>query len=119
MTAIDQLVTTLRSCRFRFQSEAELQSGIAEALTTAEIPFDREVRLSPLDRVDFLCGSIGLEAKVKGSLAEVTRQVHRYCQHDTISAVVLVTTKANHRDLPAAMNQKAVTTLWLGFQEAF
>jgi hypothetical protein len=108
----------LRAYKYRFTTELELHKGIAEALTKAGVTFNREVWIGNRDRIDFLCGAVGIEVKVKGSLADVGRQVNRYAVSDQIDALFLVTTKRLHR-LPALINGKHVETVWIGFQGAF
>lgn len=104
----------LHQHRFRFTSERDLQDAIAEALTNADIPHEREYPLSRQDRPDFIVGeNLALEVKIKGGLTAVTRQLHRYAQHERVHAILLVTTRANHRRLPATMNGRRVYVLHL------
>lgn len=76
-----------------------MQSDIAFALTTEEVPFEREVAFGPRDRIDFLVGTVGVECKVAGSANQVMRQLSRYAESDRITELVLVTSKASHRQL--------------------
>lgn len=112
MTTIDRITDALRSHRFRFASEAELQEGIERVLLDAAIPLEREFRLGR-DRVDFWVEGIALEVKVDGSLSEVTRQLHRYAQAPQVRAVLLVTTRALHRRVPAEMTSKPIAVFYL------
>lgn len=98
----------LQSYGFRYFSEMELHSQIAEALNREGIAFDREVRLTEKDRVDFMVGGIAVEVKVDGAKNEVLRQIHRYAQSDMVSAIVVVTDKARHLNLPCCLNGKPV-----------
>ena len=109
-STIAQLLAPLR-CKAR--DELVLQDLIAEMLAREEIPFEREVRLSAHDRIDFLCESIGVEVKVDGSLAEVTRQLHRYAQSDRVSELLLVTTRSRHKPMPPAFAGKPIRVLHL------
>jgi hypothetical protein len=111
---IDAVATALRRHRFRFGAEHELQEGIAQVLSTASIAFRREVRLSDEDRIDFLCeGGVGLEVKVDGSLAALTRQLHRYAQSAEVRALVVVTSRVRLSALPREINGKAVEVVTL------
>jgi len=102
---VAEIESLLRSYSFCFSSEAELQAGLASALKGFE--FQREFTLSQKDRIDFLIGDIGLEVKVEGNLAAVTRQLHRYSEFRKIGALILVTTRMRHAiGLPVEMNGK-------------
>jgi hypothetical protein len=95
----------LRRYSFCFSCEAELQAGLASALKGFE--FQREFTLSRKDRIDFLIGDIGLEVKVEGNLAAVTRQLHRYSEFSEIGGLILVTTRMRHgMGLPVSMSGK-------------
>jgi len=110
VSGVDGIAFLLRSARFSFQDEIELQDGIAEVLTKAGIPFEREVILSPKDRIDFMVApaGTGVEIKIKGSVTEITRQIHRYAQLPAITGLVLVTTRMRHINLPMEMAGKPV-----------
>jgi hypothetical protein len=76
--------------------------------------FEREVRITPVDRLDFhLEGGIGIEVKIKGGISDLTRQVHRYLQHEHVSALLVVTTKLQHAQLPREMSGKPVVVATL------
>lgn len=108
------VVSILRRSRFRFSNEADLQAGIAEALTRADVAFEREVRLSTRDRVDFLVGpSLALEIKVDGAPSAVLRQLMRYAMCPRIGRIVLATTRSQHRQLPGSVNDKPLDVVCL------
>jgi hypothetical protein len=102
----------LGSARFRYSGEIELQNGIEQLFTQRQLTFERERALGP-DRVDFFAHGVAIEVKIDGSLSEVTRQLHRYAQHPDVTAIVLVTTRARHNAMPAAMNEKPVDVIHL------
>ena len=61
---------------------------------------------------------IGIEVKTndsKGgaSLSQVTRQLWRYAKLDSIKAIILVTSRSKHRDLPAEILGKPVFVVYL------
>ena len=90
----ERLARLLRSYRFRHTSEDALQRAIVQVLTNEGIPFEREVKLGPKDRIDFMLpGGVGIELKVKGSATNVARQLQRYAKSDRITALVLVTSR--------------------------
>lgn len=102
----------LGGVRFRFANEEELQRGVGEAL--AEWKPEREVVLGPKDRVDFLLWGVGIEIKIKGGISALTRQLHRYAQHDRIRSLVVVTSREQYRlQLPSQLNGKPLRVLSL------
>lgn len=101
----------IRRGRFRYNDEADLQEGLAMCLDGLDV--EREVILSPRDRIDLLVhGSVGIEVKVAGTPGAVERQCRRYLEDDRIQGLVLVTTKARHR-LPDEINGKPVIVVSL------
>jgi hypothetical protein len=118
MTA-EELAKALVFYRFRYKNEKELQVGVAECLTSLEVPFLAEWALNPQDRVDFFVeGGIGVECKTNDSkggagLSAVTRQLWRYAKADKITALILITTRAKHRDLPDKILDKPLFVVYL------
>jgi hypothetical protein len=114
---VDPVVTTieraLRTHRFRFVDERELQIGIDQVLRSAGLEVTREASLGAAGTIDFLVGDVGVEIKVRGTRADVTRQVHRYLQSASLRSLVLVTTRATLRGLPEAISQKPVHVVHL------
>jgi hypothetical protein len=104
------LATTIHTHSFSFTDEEELQRGLVEILAEIMPPTStrREVQLTPKDRIDFMVESVGIEVKIKGSLAALTRQLHRYAQLDAIEALVVVTPVARLAQLPESLNGKPV-----------
>lgn len=99
------IIDLLDQHRFRFGTEAELQDGIEHVLQSAEIPHEREVRLSSGERIDFMLdGRIGLEVKVDGGISALTRQLHRYAQVEAVEELLVVTSRARHANLPTVLS---------------
>lgn len=98
----DPIVAAVGGHRYWFANEFELHEGVAGVLTDAGIVFEREVVLSPRDRIDFLAGSTGIEVKVKGSAPLVLAQLIRYAHSDVIDRLVLVTNRNAHRRISTA-----------------
>jgi len=113
MGPLDAITETLTSMRCSFTAERGLQDGIERALLAAGIAATREAPLTKRDRVDFLAGDIAIEVKVDGSLADVTRQLHRYAACPEVSALVLVTTRGAHTRLPDTLGGKPVRVVHL------
>lgn len=112
--ALQATVEALQQFRFQITSEAELQEAVAAALTADGFRFEREVVLGLGDRIDFVVDvdgcQVGIECKVKGSPAEILRQVHRYVYHEQLAGLILVTTRVRHA-IPPTMNDKPVEIL--------
>lgn len=107
---IDRITALLSKYRFNFTNEKELQAGMAIAFRKLEEPFEAEYRLSDQDIVDFYWPNkkVGLEAKIDHSLSDLIRQVHRYCQHESILGILVVTSKARLANLPEEMSNKPI-----------
>jgi hypothetical protein len=103
------LLTALSSARFLCSDESELQAAVARVLDGAGIGYQREVRLSPRDRVDFLVdGGFALELKVQTTGKNLLRQVLRYAEHAVVSEVVIGSTTHHGLSLPAEAHGKPV-----------
>lgn len=117
MTPCDpqRIADTLRSHAYRFSNERELQEGIAKALSAAGIEYAREVSLDAHSRIDFMIpGGIGIEVKIDGPTSSVIRQMARYAQFDSVSAMILVTSRVRHGiDWNAPLNGKRVLLVLL------
>jgi len=106
----------LRAHRFRFGNERELQDGIAQVLSAANISFAREVVLGDAGVIDFVVReqeAIGLEVKISGSLAALTRQLHRYAQRPELASLMLVTPLARLIRLPPTFAGKPLRVVHL------
>lgn len=110
-----EIANVLDGYKFHFFSERDLQQGIALILSSLNLDWKAEVKLTKRDRIDFLVNpeKIGIEVKVGGSLSEVTRQLWRYVEHPEIEELVLVTTRASHCALPAQLNEKRLYVVYL------
>ena len=111
---LNLICATLKRFHFSYQNELELQDGIAQALSAATIPYEREKRLTPTDRPDFFVDGIVLEVKIKGATRAVLRQLNRYAGHESVKAILLVTTRSLQAfQVPESMNDKPVRVLCL------
>lgn len=106
---IDVVHVLLGKSRFLVTSERLLQLALGRLWEDNSIPYEAEVRLNEHDRIDFvLWGSLGVEVKVKGGWRDVQRQLARYAQSPRVSALMLVTTKTAHRNVPRTVGGKRV-----------
>jgi hypothetical protein len=102
---VEQLVRELRARRYRVGQESLLQLDIETALQNLDVPFEREARLAPGERIDFLvAGAIGIEAKTRCPPRSIFRQLERYAAHDAITSLILITGTA--LGLPQAIKGK-------------
>ena len=86
------VAAVLRRARYRVSTEGLLHESIAEALVAAGVAFERERRLTPGERIDFLvAGGVGIEAKARYNKRGIYRQLQRYAALEAITGLVLVT----------------------------
>lgn len=107
---IEHLGVFLSRYRFNFSNEKDLQAGMRQAFGKIGEDFTSEYRLSDADIVDFYFPNkkVGIEAKIDHSLSELTRQIHRYVQHESILGILVVTSKTRLANLPEEMNNKPI-----------
>ncbi len=115
LQSAERVGRVLRGYRYFFVDEKELQSAIGLALTEAGVAFEREVRLSPGDVVDFLVEpGIAVEVKVAGAPAEIARQLSRYAASPRVASLLLVSRKARHAHrFPATLGGKPLGVVTL------
>lgn len=102
------------AARYGYVNEDELQAGLAQALVAAGHDVTREVRLSGRDRVDLLVDRTAVEVKIAGTPERVLAQLARYAECEWIDDLVLVTTRARHRNLPPTVGGKPLRVVVLG-----
>jgi len=108
------VVRLLRTTSLPFHSEAALQDAVEFALKSAALSFTREHRLTPRDRIDFLCDSgVGVECKVEQSAATVLRQLLRYADCHEVRSLVLVTSCNAHRTALKTLKGKSFHVVWI------
>lgn len=115
--AYELVARTIAGTEFRYASEADLQEGIAGALVARGWRVEREVSLTPCCRIDLMVGSlnrVGVEVKVNGSIAAVSRQLRRYAECEQVGALVLVTNRVGHRRLPDELCGKPLVVVVVG-----
>lgn len=119
MIVVPVVVKALKSHRFNYQNEKELQEGVEHVLMAHAIPFEREKILGgQYGTIDFLVdGRIGIEIKTKGSPSAVTRQLLRYFECERVGELILLTGKSRLGKLPGTILGKRLTvvSLWETF----
>lgn len=108
-----EVVAAVRAHRYRFMDEVGLQAALAQVFASAGWAYEREVQMSATDRIDFLLGDLGVEVKVGGSTGALTRQAHRYVQHDRVGGLLVVTSRLRHARLPPTISGKPVCVVAL------
>lgn len=114
-TAVGALIAaTLLATRVDLSDEKAAQAQIAEALTAAGLAFEREARLSPRDRPDFLFPVPGLvlEVKLRARKMDIWRQLARYAEHERVRAIILASNTA--MTLPPEIVGKPLAFVSLG-----
>lgn len=91
---MSQLIRLLGSIRAPLEDEKETQRVIAEHLDAAGVGYRREVRLSEKDIVDFMIEGAAIEVKIKGSRANILRQLERYSAHADVKQLILLTSRS-------------------------
>jgi hypothetical protein len=109
---LENLKYVISHYSFTFTSERDMKDQFEQLLRREQIPFEREPRLSPLNRPDFiLLGDIAVEAKVGGGMNGHLRQLKRYADEPAIKAVVLIGTRPYQ--LPELLSAKPCLCLRL------
>ena len=96
--------------------EFEIHAAVGKALENAGIEYIHECRLAPGRRIDFLCGSIGIEIKKSRPAAALLRQqIARYLESDMLSEMIVVFQKPcflPDRVLNKPVHVLALNRLW-------
>lgn len=110
----DAIAAALRTTRFRYSSERQLQALLTEHLTSLGWPVRREVSLAAGERIDLLIGRVGIEVKTKGSASAVSAQLARYDRTGELDELVLVSTLRKHSSIrfASAMTVTVVVLPW-------
>ena len=95
MNDIEKIIAALSTIRISAQpEEADIHNEIARALASAGIAHEHEFRLGPRKRIDFACGSIGIEVKKsRPKASELQAQLKRYLEDTCLTAVIVVLQK--------------------------
>jgi hypothetical protein len=104
----DRVVSLLKAHRFQALDEATVQRSIADVLTNDGLYFEREVRLTERDRIDFQVGLVGIEVKVQGTAKSILQQLTRYAKTGKLSSLILVTTMRKHGVIETLWNPRSI-----------
>lgn len=112
-TQVTKIAGLLQAHRYRYSGEDGLHDAIKQIFAANGVEAADEVQIGAGDRIDFLAGSVGVEVKVAGQMAAVTRQLRRYAGSPQVEALILVTNRARHRSVPGELGGKPVHVVWL------
>lgn len=115
---VQLVIDIIKTHKFVYTTEKDLQGAIADVLGQKGILFEREQKIGDKEVIDFMIGgSIGLEVKTKGSPSDVARQLLAYAGRDCVKELILVTGRARLGRLPEMLLGKRihVVTLWQSF----
>ncbi|MER6816450.1 hypothetical protein ABT299_44915 [Spirillospora sp. NPDC000708] len=85
---------------YDYRTEHDLHRAVSGTLGNAGVRFAHEFALTSTERIDFISRGVGIEVKTTGTIAEVGAQLRRYGNTGRLSALMLVTTCAEHRRVP-------------------
>lgn len=117
---VEQIAKAIGRFRLPRSEEATYQLAVEDVLGRLAIEFEAQRDLGAgYGRIDLFVPAIalGVELKVKGSLSEVTAQLHRYATCPLIERLMLVTGSVRLGQIPSSMNGKPVTVVptWRGY----
>lgn len=97
----ETVAAAIRRFTYQFADEDELQEGI-EAVLLRAFPgqVEREVRLTPSERIDLMVDGVGVECKIAGRAESLARQCGRYLALPEVRELVVVSSRARHLVLP-------------------
>lgn len=97
---------------YNMTDEKDLQNGIGYVLGSEWI---REYSLSQKDRPDFFHKKNGIaaEVKIKGSAANLIRQIHRYAQYESVNGIMVISPSIRLTNIPGKINKKPIKTVAL------
>lgn len=110
----DRLADVLGLHLYTYSDEASLHTAISTVFSEYGITATHEARATDTERPDFICGTVCVEVKIKGSTTKVFSQLQRYAHLPNIAELLLVTTVADHTTLPDTVAGKPLTVLLIG-----
>lgn len=86
-----RIVRIIENTKINVTTERAAHDAIADALIKDGMDVQREVVLSPKDRIDIIVDGIGVEVKTGHSRRAIHAQLVRYARLDAICGLVLAT----------------------------
>jgi hypothetical protein len=106
------LIRFIEARRWPLSDEKRLQETLSNELLAGGFVFEREALLVGVGIIDFMVMDVGVEVKIKGAKREIYRQCERYCGHERVHGLVLVSNVA--MGMPAEINGKPIFIASLG-----
>jgi hypothetical protein len=101
---VESILQALKHKRITLAGEKEVQRQIALCLNAHDTPLWREYQITKEIIPDFFYDGIALEVKIKGSARSIFSQCNRYCEHEQVRALILVTSR--NMGMPELINGK-------------
>lgn len=101
---ISDIIAAIKSIKLNLSDEKQLQENIAKIFNEKEILYSREYHLSNSDIPDFFIDGVCVEIKIKGNAKSIYRQCVRYCEHEKVQSLILITGRTI--GFPPAINNK-------------
>ncbi|NTF17086.1 hypothetical protein G6L37_01410 [Agrobacterium rubi] len=110
---IGNVISLIRENPLVMNNEKRLQDEIEKLLLGHGVANKREVDLGDGDVIDFMLPfGVGLEVKIKEGKRAIYRQCKRYCSHDQVTNLILVSGTA--LGFPAEIDDKPCYVVSLG-----
>jgi len=113
MNDVQKILDAIGAVRISPQPEEyEIHAEIAAALDRAGIAYIHECKLLPGRRIDFVCGTVGIEVKKsRPQAAQLRAQLKRYLENTSLTCIIVVMQKPC--SLPETICGKRVYTVAL------
>lgn len=86
---IAEVLRALHGARLPAHDEKALQQALADRFDKAGIVYTREAKVEG-GIIDFRCGAVGVEVKIKGGKRAIWRQVQRYAETPGMDAILVI-----------------------------
>ena len=136
---LNELAAILLRYKIGHGTEAKMQAQIQAILDAAKIPSAREMILQGGGRLDLAAAYpivlnedrdvsknwkeklvfglpfvIAIECKIADTTYDLLSQISGYIQHPDVAAVLVVTSRQAHREMPEELHGKPVAVVWVG-----
>lgn len=110
---VARIIGCIRRCQIDLSNEKMAQLDLSILFSHEKIAFEREVRLSKSDIIDFMVDHVGIEVKLHGANKKsVYRQLVRYASHEEIECLILVSNLS--MGLPPMIGEKPIYFVSIG-----
>lgn len=92
-STVSKVASVLGAYKYRGVDEPHMHMLIIRAFDINKVEYEHEAWLSGSERIDFLCGKVGVEVKVQGQPATVLSQLGRYAESGKLDVLMLASTQ--------------------------